>query len=53
MNAKDFKVGQKFKHKQFDDYIVVIELEDGEKLFETTKWGDRFSFLDEDNFEEV
>lgn len=53
MLAKDFETGKKFKHKLLDDYVVVIELEGGNKMFETTKYGDRFLYLDESNFEEI
>jgi hypothetical protein len=46
MNATDYKVGIKFRHRN-GDIVVVIE-ENGEKFFNIEDCG-YFSYIDDDN----
>lgn len=45
MYAEDCKIGQKFKHKYYEE-VIVIEI-CGERYFEN-KDGDTFSYIDDD-----
>lgn len=51
MVANNFETGKKFKNKETGDIVEVVEMEDGDKLFES-EFG-RWNYLDEDLFIEL
>ncbi len=52
MRADNYKIGKRIKHKETNAILEVIEL-NGKKVWEETKWGDIYNYVDEDLYIEL
>ncbi|GAA0115270.1 hypothetical protein [Clostridium senegalense] len=52
MLASECRLGKKLKHKQSKDIMEVQEI-NGIKLWVNLNWGDRFSWVDEDLYDDL
>lgn len=52
MEANKCELGKRLRHKDFKDILEVQEI-DGEKLWVNLEWGDTFSWVDEDLYDDL
>lgn len=52
MSASECRLGKRLRHKQSKDILEVQEV-DGIKLWVNLEWGDTFSYVDEDLYDDL